>query len=67
LRFIDFCISTDEVSFFDLWLNGTGVSFHIGKIRVDFCLPRLRYGRAKGQRSHRHDTSVGRDRDLKGP
>ena len=39
----DFHISKDEASFFDFWKNGTGVSFHIGKYRLDLCLCSRRY------------------------
>ena len=40
-KLFDFHISFDEVSFFDIWQNSTGVSLHLGKLRVDLCFPRL--------------------------
>ena len=43
-RLIDLHVSTDEVSFVDAWQNGTGVSLHLGKYRLDLCRP---------QRTHR--------------
>ena len=36
---VDIHLSTDEESFFDIWTNGTGVSLHLGKYRLDLCRP----------------------------
>lgn len=38
----DLHVSTDEVSFYDVWLSCRDLSFHIDKVRVDLSLPRLK-------------------------
>ena len=63
-RLIDFHVSTDEVSFVDAWKNGTGVSFHLGKYRVDLCCPHLLSRvSAKAQRQGGHAPHAWRHRD----
>ena len=41
MALIDVCLSKDDTSFNDLWWNGTGVSFHIGKYQLDLCSSHL--------------------------
>ena len=66
-RLIDFHISKDEISFFDLWLNGTGVSFHMGNYRVDLCSSHLLHrGPAQAQRQDGHAPNPWRHRDSQG-
>jgi hypothetical protein len=54
---IDFHFSIDTQSFWDIWHNGTGVSFHMGRLRLDLCCtPRSNRGsiQANGD-ERRHD------------
>ena len=63
-KLFDFHISTDEVSFFDIWKNSTGVSLHLVNVRVDLCFPRLflrglhQRQRAQGHAANSHNHRV---------
>ena len=64
---IDFHISTDEISFYDIWLNGTGVTLHLGNYRLDFCCPSLlTSGTTQAWYKDRHVKNLRCHRDSKG-
>ena len=64
----DFHISTDEESFFDIWKNGTGVSLHMGKYRLDLCRPqRTHRGLPEARHTSQHASDPWRSRDSPRP
>jgi hypothetical protein len=67
---LDIYISIDGVSFCDTWYNGTGLTFHLGKLRLDLCSPLYQTGgstkagyhkrrHAQASQDHRETTCVG--------
>ena len=56
-----------KTKFYDIWLNGTGVTLHLGNYRLDFCCPSLlTSGTTQAWYKDRHVKNLRCHRDSKG-
>ena len=61
---LDFHLSTDDVSFYDIWRDGSCTTIHLGIYRLDFSCPFLHYrGLTKTERQGGHAPFAWRNRD----
>lgn len=66
LKLFDVHFYMDDIVDYDVWQNGSGLSFHLGKLVLHLCFPYFHFGTNQPQGQSRSHPSTERDRDPTG-